>query len=56
MKRFRNSARTVDVSKIVSGDSPIERQPRQSGWNRTHGTMWPCMTFGAVLNDVVTVQ
>ena len=30
-KRRRNSSRTVDVSKIVSGDRPSERQPFQSG-------------------------
>ena len=30
-KRLRNSSRTVEVSKIVSGDRPSERQPFQSG-------------------------
>ena len=33
LKRFRNSSRTVlEISPMVSGDSPSERQPRQSGW------------------------
>ena len=30
-KRLRNSSRTVEVSTIVSGDRPSERQPFQSG-------------------------
>ena len=30
-KRLRNSSRTVEISPIVSGDRPSERQPFQSG-------------------------
>ena len=30
-KRCRNSSRTVEVWKIVSGDRPRERQPFQEG-------------------------
>ncbi len=55
-KRFRNSSRTVEVSKIVSGDRPSERQPFQSGSKSTQGMRWPCVTLTAVLNEVVTVQ
>ena len=52
-KRFRNSSRTVEISTIVSGDRPSERQPFQSGWKSTHGTRWPWVTLTAVLNEVV---
>ena len=56
VKRLRNSSRTVEVSPIVSGDRPSERQPCQSGWKSTQGMRWPCVTSGAILNEVVTVQ
>jgi hypothetical protein len=36
-KRLRNSSRTVEVWKMVSGDSPSERQPFQSGVKSTQG-------------------
>ena len=55
-KRFRNSSRTVEVSKIVSGDRPSERQPFQSGRKSTQGMRWPCVTLTAVLNEVEKVQ
>ncbi len=55
-KRFTNSSRTVEVSPIVSGDRPSERQPLQSGVKSSHGTRWPCVTLTAALNEVVTVQ
>ena len=42
---------------MVSGESPSERQPRQSGCVVDEGIrMRPCVTSGAVLNEVVTVQ
>jgi hypothetical protein len=56
VNRFRNSSRTVEVSQIVSGDRPSERQPFQSGLKSSHGTMWPWVTSTAVLNEVVKVQ
>ena len=56
MKRLRNSSRTVEVSKMVSGDRPSERQPFQSGVKSTKGMRWPCVTSAAVLNEVVIVQ
>ena len=55
-KRFRNSSRTVEVSPIVSGDRPSERQPFQSGSKSSQGISGPCVTSTAVLNEVVTVQ
>ena len=57
LNRSRNSSRTVEISPIVSGESPSDRQPFQSGWKRpTHGMMSPCVTFTAVLKDVLIVQ
>ena len=55
-KRFTNSSRTVEVRTMVSGDRPSERQPRRSGSKSHHGSRAPCMTSGAVLNEVDTVQ
>ncbi len=56
LKRCRNSSRTVEVSKIVSGDRPSERQPFQSGVKSTQGIRWPWVTSTATLNEVVIVQ
>ena len=50
------SARAVEVPNSVSGDSPSERHPFQSGWKSTHGIRCACVTSTADLNDVVTVQ
>ena len=55
-KRLRNSSRTVEVRPMVSGDRPSERQPFQSGSKSTQGSRAPCITSGAVLNEVDTVQ
>jgi hypothetical protein len=54
-KRFRNSARTVDSAKIVSGDRPSERQPSQ-GLKSTQGIRLPCITFGRHLEAGRDVQ
>ncbi len=51
-----NSARTVDSEPMVSGDSPSERQPSHLGVKSTQGTRLPCITSGAALKRVVTVQ
>ena len=55
-KRFRNSSRTVEVSKIVSGDKPRLRHPFQLGMKSTHGIRCECCTSTADLNEVVIVQ
>ena len=55
-KRVRNSSRTVDVLKMVSGDRPSERQPFQVGMKSTHGIRWPSWTSLATLIEVVIVQ
>ncbi len=54
--RFRNSSRTVLTLPMVSGDSPSDRHPSQFGRKSHQGTMLPCITSGAILNDVVKVQ
>ena len=56
MKRLTNSSRTVEVCQMVSGDRPSERHPFQSGWKSKNGMRWPCITSGAILKLVVTVQ
>ncbi len=56
MKRLTNSSRTVEVCQMVSGERPSERQPFQSGEKSKNGMRWPCITSGADLNDVDTVQ
>jgi hypothetical protein len=55
-KRFRNSSRAVDISLIVSGDRPTDRQPFQSGVKSTQGMTCACVTSTATLNEVVKVQ
>ncbi len=55
-KRLRNSSLTVEICPIVSGERPSERQPFQSGMKSIHGMRWPCVTFTAVLKEVVIVQ
>src|ERR1700760_604661 len=51
-KRFRNSSRTVDSAKIVSGDSPSDCQPFQFGVKSSQGTRCPWVTSRPSLNDV----
>ena len=55
-KRFMNSARTVDSGKSVSGERPSERQPDPLRREVTQGIMLPCITSGAILKRVVSVQ
>ena len=55
-KRFRNSSRTVDSARMVSGERPIERSPSHFGVKSTQGIMLACMTSGAALKVVVIVQ
>ena len=55
-KRLMNSVRGVEISNIVSGDRPSERQPFQFGMKSTKGMMWPGVTSPADWKDVVTVQ
>ncbi len=57
LNRKKNSSRTVEIWPIVSGERPSDRHPFQSGWKRpTQGMMSPCVTFTAVLKDVLIVQ
>jgi len=54
--RLRNSSRTVEISKIVLGDRPSERNPIHLGSKSTQGIKWPWVTLTAALKVVVIVQ
>ena len=56
MNFFRNSSRTFEVAKIVSGDRPSDCHPFQAGEKSTHGMRWPCVTSRPSFNDVESVQ
>ena len=53
---LRNSSRTFEVAKIVSGDRPSDCQPFQLGAKSTHGMRWPCVTSRPSFIEVESVQ
>ena len=54
--RFRNSSRTFEVAKIVSGERPSDCQPFQLGAKSSQGIRWPCVTSRPSFTEVENVQ
>ena len=56
VKRPRNSSRTVEVAKIVSGERPSRTPAQPVRIEADPGQEAPRMTFRATLKDVLKVQ
>jgi len=53
---LRNSSRTFEWAKIVSGDSPSDWNPFQLGEKSTNGMRCPCVTSRPSLKEVESVH
>src|SRR5271154_3423937 len=53
---FKNSSRTLECAKMVSGERPSDCHPFQLGTKSSQGTRWPCVTSLPSLKDVDNVQ
>ena len=56
MNFLRNSSRTFEVLKNVSGERPSDCHPLQLGMKSTQGMRWPCVTSRPSFTEVERVQ